>query len=319
MDKTLIITESRTVAKSIAQALGANILRKGYFGKGAISVAWTGGSLITATPKCKFEFSVCSDMSADETFAANYDFRVRKDGKGKGAKGNSRPSEKDAAQAAAIERLWREADIVCNAMKPSAAGEVAFTSLAMYVGIKRPTMRLWLRSVTRSAILDALDYPADASPAYALFHDNAIAEYTIGARPMRGESLSPGSPDWNMDSLRQAAADTKGWAPAKTTAVAYSLYNKGLISYPAEEAEVLPKGVAAAILKALQNLRHHPELGARVPQIVEPSDMNPSEGAGCGILHHGVVITGLYPADLTPEEKHLYGLVASHTLDMLSD
>ena len=34
MNNILIITESRTVAKTIAQALGANVLHKGYFGKG---------------------------------------------------------------------------------------------------------------------------------------------------------------------------------------------------------------------------------------------------------------------------------------------
>ena len=39
MNNILIITESRTVAKTIAQALGANVLHKGYFGKGQIGRA----------------------------------------------------------------------------------------------------------------------------------------------------------------------------------------------------------------------------------------------------------------------------------------
>lgn len=107
MNNKVIITESRTVAKTIAQALGVNILHKGYFGKGNISVTWTGGNIITATPKSRFEFSVCSDMNADEVFSSNYDFSIRKDSKGKGVKGNRRPSDKDIAQAAVIERLWK--------------------------------------------------------------------------------------------------------------------------------------------------------------------------------------------------------------------
>ena len=42
MAKIFILTESRTVAKTIAQSLGVNIQRKGYYSKGDISVSWTG-------------------------------------------------------------------------------------------------------------------------------------------------------------------------------------------------------------------------------------------------------------------------------------
>ena len=52
MNNILIITESRTVAKTIAQALGANVLHIGYFGKGKMAVTWTGGGIISSRPKC---------------------------------------------------------------------------------------------------------------------------------------------------------------------------------------------------------------------------------------------------------------------------
>lgn len=322
MNKILIITESRTVAKTIAQVLGANILHKGYFGKGNVAVTWTGGNIITATPKCKFQFSVCSDMTADETFAANFDFRIRRDGKCKGQKGRYIPSEKDAAQVAVIEKLWRDADMVYNAMKPSSAGEVTFTSLAIYIKSNRPTMRMWLRSVTRQAILDAIEYPADANPAYPAFHDNAIAEYTIGARPVNGEGYlteaSAEDTDWSMDNLKRAAHESKGWAPAKTTGVAYSLYNKGLISYPAEDVAKQPASAICAIIESLSHLRHHPEFGARVAEIEAANYADNTPTTERGITHYGVNVTGLYPSDLTPEERYLYGIVASHSLDVLS-
>lgn len=322
MNKILIITESRTVAKTIAQALGANILHKGYFGKGNIAVTWTGGNIITATPKCKFQFSVCSDMSADETFAANFDFRIRRDGKCKGSKGKYLPSEKDAAQVAVIEKLWRDADMVYNAMKPSSAGEVTFTSLALYIKANRPVLRMWLRTVTRQAILDAIEYTADANPAYSAFHDNAIAEYTIGARPINGDGyqteVSAADMEWSMDNLKRQAHENKNWAPAKTTGVAYSLYNKGLISYPAEDVTELPASAISAMMGSLSHLRHHPELGARVAEIRTANQVDNIPAADCGIAHFGVTVTGLYPSDLTSEERYLYGIVAAHSLDVLS-
>lgn len=177
MNNILIITESRTVAKTIAQALGANVLHKGYFGKGQIAVTWTGGGIISSRPKCKFQFTVSSDMTADETFAANFDFSVRKDSKGKG---NRRASEKDEAQIGVIQRLWRNAATIVNAMKPSAPGEVIFTSLSNYIGIDRPVVRMWLTSITRKEIVASLENGGNPPEYYGEFHDNAIAEHTIG-------------------------------------------------------------------------------------------------------------------------------------------
>ena len=164
MNNILIITESRTVAKTIAQALGANVLHKGYFGKGHIAVTWTGGGIISSRPKCKFQFTVSSDMTADETFAANFDFSVRKDSKGKG---NRRASEKDEAQIGVIQRLWRNSATIVNAMKPSAPGEVIFTSLSNYIGIDRPVVRMWLTSITRKEIVASLENGGNAPEYYA--------------------------------------------------------------------------------------------------------------------------------------------------------
>lgn len=112
MTKIFILTESRTVAKTIAQSLGVNIQRKGYYSKGDISVSWTGGNIVTAKPKSRFEFSVSSDMTADETFAANYRFGPREKRGDKSSR-----AARDAAQLSVIKRLWQESDIVFNAMK----------------------------------------------------------------------------------------------------------------------------------------------------------------------------------------------------------
>lgn len=323
MNKKVIITESRTVAKAIAQALGVNVLNRGYFGKGNIAVTWTGGNIITATPKCKFQFSVCSDMTADETFAENFNFSIRKDSKGKGAKGNRRPSDKDAAQVSVIEKLWKDASVVYNAMKPSANGEVIFTSLATYINTPRKTVRLWLRSVTRQSILEAIADPESAMPGYRQFHDDAIAEYTIGARPMVGVNdlgeTPTASPVWSMGHLKHEVHNRRGWSPAKTTGVAYSLYNKGLISYPDDEPKVsLPESVKATMEYLAVNLAHHPTLGAKAKVVVITGDEAIWDGNVETAIHHGIVPTGLYPVDLTPDEEFLYNIIAAHCLDVLS-
>lgn len=322
MNNKVIITESRTVAKTIAQVLGANILHNGYFGKGDIAVTWTGGNIITATPKNRFEFSVCSDMTADEIFASNYDFAIRRDSKGKGVKGNRRPSDKDTAQAAVIERLWRNADVIFNAMKPSASGEVIFTSLCNYIKVSRPVVRLWLRMVTRQTILDAFGCKQDAPAGYSAFHDNAIAEYTIGVRPVAGADeigeCSENGLLWNMNDLKREAEASRGWSPAKTTGVAYSLYNKGLISYPSESCAPIPASAKEAVAYAVRNLVHHPVLGHKAAAATISGAEGLWSSEDDGLSHHGVTVTGLYPVDLTPDEEHLYNTVASHCLDVLT-
>lgn len=321
MYSKVIITESRTVAKTIAQALGVNIMRKGYFGKGEIAVTWTGGNIITATPKSRFEFSVCSDMTADEIFAANYDFNIRRDSKGNGKNGKGRPSDKDTAQAAVITNLWKNASVVYNAMKPSFAGEIIFTSLYNYIDTPRPVVRLWLKMVTRQAILDAFDNPGHAPDGYGLFHDNVIAEYTIGARPATGANEVGENPGkrtlWSMGNLKQEADASRGWSPAKTTGVAYSLYNKGLISYPSDDTAPLPESLMPVMEYAARNLSHHPCLSGEVKSSAVSEDDGLWTSDDDGLTHHGVTLTGLYPVDLTPDEEHLYNLIAAHCLDTM--
>ena len=148
-------------------------------------------------------------MTADETFAANFDFSVRKDSKGKG---NRRASEKDEAQIGVIQRLWRNAATIVNAMKPSAPGEVIFTSLSNYIGIDRPVVRMWLTSITRKEIVASLENGGNAPEYYAEFHDNAIAEHTIGAHPIEPDyaGLEPSQGLWCMADLKAAAPDTMG-------------------------------------------------------------------------------------------------------------
>lgn len=319
MNNKVIITESRTVAKTIAQALGVNILHKGYFGKGSLSVTWTGGNIISATPKSRFEFSACSDMTADEIFSANYNFNIRKDSKGKG---NRRPSDKDVAQVAVIERLWKNADVVFNAMKPSASGEVIFTSLCNYIKVSRPIVRLWLRMVTRQAILEAFEGSQNAPAGYSALHDNAIAEYTIGVRSVAGvDEIGDCSENgllWNMNDLKREAEASRGWSPAKTTGVAFSLYNKGLISYPSESCAPIPTRSKEAVAYGIKNLVHHPALGHKVADAAISVAEGLWSSEDDGLLHHGVTVTGLYPVDLTPDEEHLYNIVASHCLDVLT-
>lgn len=311
------------MAKAIAQALGVNTLNKGYFGKGDIAVTWTGGNIITATPKCKFQFSVCSDMTADEIFAENFNFNIRRDSKGKRPKGNIRPSDKDVSQIRVIEKLWKDASVVYNAMKPSSNGEVIFTSLANYINTPREIVRLWLRSVTRQSILAAFDNPGATPAGIREFHDNAIAEYTIGARPLEGANDLGDAPKdtsvWSMKNLKHAAFNSRDWSPAKTTGVAYSLYNKGLISYPDDEPKLtLPESVKETMAYCIVNLRHHPVLGnkAEAARVTGKEDVWDEENRLH--LHHGIIPTGLYPVDLTTDEEHLFNLVAGHCLDIFS-
>ena len=315
MNNILIITESRTVAKAIAQALDANVPNKGYFGKNGIAVTWTGGGIISARPRCKFQFTVSSDMTADETFAANFNFNIRKDSKGKNTR---RPDDRDTAQMSVIERLWKNSGKVYNAMKPSAPGEVMFACISNYIGVPRPVGRLWLNSITRSEITAAFYGDGNEPEGYGGFHDNAIAEYSIGARPIEPDysQTEPSDKLWCMEDLKAAALRLWGWSPAKTAGVAYALYNKGLVSYPADNTTTLPAHILDNAGTVFANLRYHPVLGKKAESAaVTGNEVFRTEETAA---HHGVMLTGLYPIDLSREEDMLYTVTASHILDVFT-
>ena len=314
MTKIFILTESRMVAKTIAQSLGVNIQRKGYYSKGDISVSWTGGNIVTAKPKSRFEFSVSSDMTADETFAANYRFGPREKRGDKSSR-----AARDAAQLSVIKRLWQESDIVFNAMKPSAFGEVMFESMKNHIGCSTTTSRLWLRRITRADIEAAISDAGHLPAGYDQFHDNAIAEFTIGVKPEDAgvAADAPSDAPWGLPELQNAAESRFGISPSATVAAAMSLYNKGLISYPSAS-NILPPSAAADISEALAMLRHNPSVG----KYAENTEVTGNEGiwrAGAdGIAHYAITVTGLLPVDLTADESKVYKLVAVHLTELFA-
>lgn len=314
MKKIFILTESRTVAKTIAQSLGVNIQRKGYYSKGDISVSWTGGNIVTAKPKSRFEFSVSSDMTADETFAANYRFSPR-------VKRSDRPSraDRDASQLSVIRRLWQDSDIVFNAMKPSAFGEVMFESMKNFIGSDTPTSRLWLRRITRTDIEAAVSDAGHLPTGYGQLHDNAIAEFTIGVKPEDAgvAADAPSDLPWGLPELQNAAESRLGLSPSATVAAAMSLYNKGLISYPSAS-NILPPSVAADISEALAMLRHNPSVGKYAEKAEVTGNEDVWTAGADGLAHYAITVTGLLPVDLTADESRVYKLVAVHLTELFT-
>lgn len=189
------------------------------------------------------------------------------------------------------------------------------------MAMPRVISRMWLRSITRQAILEAFESPEALPAGYAGFHDNAIAEYTIGVKPADRVN-DPGNTSaekaiWSMSELKYAGAKYRNWSSAKTTGVAYSLYNKGLISYPSEEkATLLPESAKDSISYCITNLIHHPVLGKKAKEAVVSGKENIWGSDGSGRFRHGVTPTGLYPVNLTPDEEYLYNIIASHCLDV---
>lgn len=312
MKNILILTESRTVAKTIAQSLGVNIQSKGYYSKDNISVSWTGGNIVTAKPKSRFEFSVSSDMTADETFAANYRFSVREKRKDKPGR-----ADKDSVQLSVIRQLWHDADIVFNAMKPSPFGEVMFASMANYIGSDVPTSRLWLRNITRREIENAISDQGHLPEGYRQFHDNAIAEYAIGVKPDGDEKTrtAPEDAAWGLPELQGAASLVLGIRPSATVSAAMSLYNKGLISYPADS-NILPVCLVSRIREAFCMLRHNPAIGGYAGSAVVTGNESVWNSETAGLMHHAITITGLLPIDLTADETRIYNLIARHLTDL---
>ncbi len=141
--KTLIITEKKSVAETIAKALGKPKKEKDYFEVGDYIITWAQGHLYTlAEPDAynkKFKaWKLMFLPIVPEKFQLTP------------IQGTSKK------RITAIKKLLKEADTVINAMDAGREGELIFRYIKKSLGIKQPVKRLWLQAMTKDAIKEAM-------------------------------------------------------------------------------------------------------------------------------------------------------------------
>ncbi|TAM86414.1 MAG: DNA topoisomerase III [Candidimonas sp.] len=175
MNKTLIIAEKPSVALDISRALGGFTREGDYFESDHYVLASSVGHLLTLVApndplRGKWSFAHLPVIPPQ--------FELK-------------PADKRSTERLKLlVRLLKRKDVeaVINACDAGREGELIFRYIIQYAGVKKPIRRLWLRSMTQTAIRDAFANTRDddtMKPLEAAARSRAEADWLVGINGTR--------------------------------------------------------------------------------------------------------------------------------------
>ena len=179
------IAEKPSVARDIAQVLGATTKRDGYIEGNGYRVTWTFGHLCTLkephdyTPQWKGW-----DIYKLPMIPPRFGIKLIE-------------NQTYQKQFKTIESLIQQADMVVNCGDAGQEGELIQRWVMQKAGIKCPVKRLWISSLTEEAIkegFNALKEDADYQSLYEAGLARAIGDWLLGMNATRLYTLKHGRP-----------------------------------------------------------------------------------------------------------------------------
>lgn len=177
------IAEKPSVAREIANVLGATSTRQGYIEGNGYQVTWTFGHLCELKepdeymPRWKRW-----DMWDLPMIPQRYSIRLKSD-------------EGVQKQFAVIEKLMQAADSIVNCGDAGQEGELIQRWVMQKAGARCPVQRLWISSLTEEAIREGFNHLKDQSEYQALYEAGlcrAIGDWTLGMNATRLYTLKYG-------------------------------------------------------------------------------------------------------------------------------
>lgn len=175
MSKTLIIAEKPSVARDIAQALGGFKREGEYYESDQYVLSSSVGHLLTLTNP---EDVVRGKWSFAHLPAIPKKFDIQ-------------PTDKKSeARLKMLVKLIKRSDVdtIINACDAGREGELIFRFIIQYAKSKKTIKRLWLQSMTRSAIVEAFEHlrsDEDMIPLEEAARSRAEADWLIGINGTR--------------------------------------------------------------------------------------------------------------------------------------
>ncbi len=98
-----------------------------------------------------------------------------------------------------------------------------------------------------------------------------------------------------------------GFTPKRTQAIAQSLYEAGLISYPRTSSQKLPPAIGFKAI--LEKLSRSSKFKPYLVDLLKKASLRPRQGKKTDPAHPAIYPTGVLAKKLTKDEERLYGLV----------
>ncbi|MDE1856963.1 MAG: DNA topoisomerase I [Candidatus Micrarchaeota archaeon] len=166
--------------------------------------------------------------------------------------------------------------------------------------------------VKNTEFLNAKGDMFDKAAAQASFDNlKRNAKGTIESVETTTRSVAP-YPPFDLTSLQLEASRALHYDPSRTLAIAQSLYEKALISYPRTSSQKLPSTLGLPSI--LAELAKDPEYSAIARSLIAAKRFRPVEGPKTDEAHPAIFPTGERPRGLTDEEEKLYDLVTRRFL-----
>ena len=179
----MCIAEKPSVAKEIANILGATTRRNGYLEGNGYCVTWTFGHLCTLQEPGEYtEKWQKWNLGVLPMIPSKFRIRLIED-------------EGIKKQFAVIEELVSKAEMVINCGDAGQEGELIQRWVMQKAGAKCPVKRLWISSLTEEAIRDGfanLKDQAEFQPLYEAGLSRAIGDWTLGMNATRLYTLKYG-------------------------------------------------------------------------------------------------------------------------------
>lgn len=178
------IAEKPSVAKEIAQVIGANTRKEGYFEGNGYQVTWTFGHFCTLLPPEDYKPHWKRwDLNSLPMLPDRFEIKVMDDG---GVK----------KQFKAIKDLFKNATLVINCGDAGQEGELIQRWVIKEAGYKGEVQRLWISSLTTEAIksgFNQLKPATDFDNLYYAGSSRAIGDWLLGMNATRLYTLKYGA------------------------------------------------------------------------------------------------------------------------------
>ena len=133
----------------------------------------------------------------------------------------------------------------------------------------------------------------------------------------RKESVQDTPLLYDLTALQKEANAKHGFSAEKTLSLAQKLYEAKLITYPRTGSRYIPEDVFTEIPALLLTLKNNPTWSGRLALAGEPTRR--SVDAAKVTDHHALLITGMKPKNLLPDEQTLYDMIVGRMLEAFSE
>lgn len=185
----VIIAEKPSVARELAQIVGAKKKGDGFLSGNGYCVTWAFGHLVQInTPESDVPWKAGNLPIMPSSFYLQPGMRVGQDGKKTVDPGYVHQLE-------VIKKLFDECEYIINAGDAGREGELIQRYIYSYVGCNKPVKRLWISSLTDKAIKEGLQNLHDSSEfdnLYAAGKARSEADWLVGINATRALSIVAG-------------------------------------------------------------------------------------------------------------------------------